>query len=193
MKLPEKFQFKHFKSDDLYTATKSGEEYLVTWKHGTEGSVRYVTSSAYDNVANKYWIIQQTNGVDAEGNPLNFTVEDLKPFMRAQTRCGRLYVVCPGTGEDAFHLVRETGHNRAYFDAAAVDGYTDSEITAVYAQPAYWDMLDPCTSGPLLWKATPKEENKEQDKNPFKERLEYFETSLKAISEEFAVFKAEAS
>lgn len=198
MNLPDKFQFKFFTDNDIYTVVKKGNEYLVTWSHGSAGSCTYSAEIIQRNIEKGNWIIQQeANGVDAEGNPLNFTVEDLKPFMRVVLRNNNRYIVCPSHNGKEVHLVSNNnlvGHNDAYFDANAVGKTTTNfEIVKVYAQPQYWEMLDVYEGGPLLWKATPKEESKEHDKDPFKERIEYFETNLKALSDELVALKAEAN
>lgn len=92
------------------------------------------------------------NGVDAEGNPLNFTVDDLKPFMRAVSKSEGSWIVGPDVQEGSQCFIRIGDWLPfSYFDDS--DEWT---IVEVYAAPEFnGRLLDVAENGKLIWKRTP--------------------------------------
>jgi len=91
------------------------------------------------------------NGVDADGNPLYFKDEDLKPFQRAVLRDGRTVIVSvDGGGTLAFTYESRT------WSKAAIVAVNDSkyDVMEVYEPPfSPGRALNFTEKGKLLWKA----------------------------------------
>ena len=93
------------------------------------------------------------NGVDADGKPMLFAVEDLKPFQRVVTRSATLAVVTESLdgdttisfGNGTWELARLTD------DCKEMNG---NGIWRVYAAPSPAFSLDLIEYGPLIFEST---------------------------------------
>ena len=126
------------------------------------------------------------NGTDAKGNPLNFTEDDLKPFMRVVIKTGESFITV--SKDNVMRLLtpysvhgfigpnwltpRENDH-----------AHGEYEITEVYAEPdCISEMLDVTKHGKLIWKRNPQKTAKQI-------AVEELETSIEASKAKLAELK----
>lgn len=129
--------------------------YKISWQkedgHVTSGSARHYCTSVEDFIKNGYWVMETTNGVDAEGNPLNFTKADLKPFMRVVLRDGTTYIVVENHSDKFF--ARENGYSYSKPNENLLGAYTANDVVKVYDYPPQHNhILISLCKGKLLWK-----------------------------------------
>lgn len=127
--------------------------------------------------------VVKVNGVDGKDNPLNFTKEMVKPFMRLKMKNGNQYIAVP-CNKRGINLVREN-ENHMPVDFERSDAW---KITHVFDAPFLsHQALVPSLAGELLWK---RQENVQAD-NKFAERIAFFQTHIDAVKENLASLEAE--
>lgn len=161
--LPDEFDFVSKLTGSDYHAKRSGEGYAISWK-GTFGAYRSL-KDVCEFLIKDYYIVDkesEANGFDAEGNPLNFTEDDLQLFQRVELENGKMHVVAPnvqteGVYSGAKHaLVTEVGWDM--WDANNKNGFAP---VAVYAAPSSNKcLLNPLEKGTLIWTSKDYENNK---------------------------------
>lgn len=100
-------------------------------------------------------VISQPNGVDGDGNPIEFTVADLKPFQRVVMKNGETGVVAYeqyGNLCICFTGREYKTYNEAYF-AHDCKHHVPFVITEVYAPPHVNRAMDYKERGSLVFKA----------------------------------------
>jgi hypothetical protein len=184
MNIPNKFEFYNSKGDSCTAVKQDPDCYKV---HNTAASATtLVTQSIVKRcVKDGVWKIKHYNGVDSEGKPLNFTVEDLKPFMRVTVRNGTEYIVVP-CKKYGVHGVREGDlHNNLYFDPVELWHSAEYTVDAVYEAPneAFY-MLNPQVKGALIWKRQEHHPSEQLLINEnIQKRLDFFSTHIEAVKE----------
>lgn len=92
------------------------------------------------------------NGVDAEGNPLNFTEKDLKVFQRMEFANGCVFIVVHGSYEEELVGVGKDGRGINSWMPFGVEDCDDWNTVAVYSKKEFQnDVLDASTKGKLIW------------------------------------------
>jgi hypothetical protein len=203
--LPEKFILKS-DSDSWLTTFVNGEyhcEHTVSkYKYGpyTKEKVEGWLSDSGFTIDP----IEEANGTDGNGKPLNFTKEMLKPLMRVKTKNGGMWVVVPNVqlSEDEesndsndMHVLADLSE-WLEFSTEVNDEYQPIEV---YEAPVInCHMLVPNRYGNLVWKAyatggeIPNVENNFVEENNSEEPVENnFEQRLKYIEEALAGLEAE--
>lgn len=191
MELPEKFILKD--EDDVWLTT------LVDGEYYYEHTVSKYSYGPYSKDKIIAWVaggnftiepIEETNGTDAEGKPLHFTKDMLKPFMRVTAEIGGEieltetfeYIVVEHNGEKI--LARNGGWCK-------ID-YPEVRILEVYHSPDHSEVLNPSVKGSLIWKAyasggvIPNIENSVEDNSSeptgnFEQRLKHIEEALAGL------------
>lgn len=129
------------------------------------------------------------NGQDSDGNPLNYTVDDLQLFQRVVLKNGDVTIVAPGN-RNRDHRVDLVYSNNTWtmaeFDDEDCPEYC---IAEVYDKPdSNGMMLNPNQKGKLLWKRTEKVV-KTEEQAAFKQRQEYFFTQISVVEEKLTSLK----
>lgn len=142
-------------SSSIYTATPVSDRFDISWEgEDFKSALNYSSKIVKDNLANGSWVLYQEpvkcNGVDGEGNPLEFSENLLKPFMRAVTRNGNEYLVAKLN--DKVFIVREEGWcSLRIGEMSSEFGY---DIISIYNPPTcYINILKLSVRGELVWKS----------------------------------------
>lgn len=162
---------------------------------GDDGN-EYIIAEAGVKLAHK----GKFNGVDADGNPKNFTVADLKPFQRVVTKAGGMFIAAPDAlavdpSSAELILVEQFGwinfHTPDNEKSKRDETVEKFAAVAVYDLPeCNSDLLNLVIAGKLIW------EYKEQVEEPtmddmFATRLAYFKTHIDAVEENLTSLKRE--
>ena len=186
--LPDVFQFLYRTSSVVYTATKTGNKYTVTWPECGHSNAVYSVAGSTDSVRAGLWkIIPPANGVDGQNNPLNFTKDMLKPMMRVTTMNGDEWIVVDNVQksyDDAVVGVRSSSFTTFYDDTAGSEVYDRYIVKEVYGCPSYNQYLfDPSQKGPLIWKRAEQPKAAEPEPSPLQKRLDYLQVHIGAVKE----------
>jgi hypothetical protein len=142
-----------------------GNIYTVVRDQSGNSTVRVVgdDESEFGFYAQRFVLVPAANGVDANGNVTNFTVDDLKPFMRAKMKNGETAIV--SVDEDGVTALTFPGSmwTQARFSAEGCSG-TGYYIVEVFGSTASNRAVDFSSKGKLLWRATDVEAIAEADK-----------------------------
>jgi hypothetical protein len=172
--LPEKFNFKIYYDKRVFTAKLKDDGYTITWDNtdpsDTYTSAVYTVSSTKRIVNQGDWMIinedkvSQCNGIDADGNQFNFTVDMLELCQVVQTRDSRMYLVVPND-KDEVALVSPSGAN--WISSPSIKGpyqYKCYDIVNVW-EPNYpfftFDFDN--KQGKLVWSANITETQEDKD------------------------------
>lgn len=173
----ELVQKRKFKVGDIVRCVNSmghslleGEKYVVSSVVEFEGE--YIAPAV--NVVNKdggsdiygyeyrFELAEDTkpapNGVDAQGNPLHFTQEDLKVFMRVERTEGTFGIYVGNVEHEGHCVVGDFNNGSTWTSEFDVDEDIGkyAETIAVYEAPYNVpDYLDGGKLGNLIWKRTP--------------------------------------
>lgn len=165
--LPEEFDFVLCDELDFeYHVKRVGEDYAVTWPD-CYTPVNHSVWTVSERLVQGKWLmkeipVQEPNGFDAEGNPLNFTEDDLQLFQRVELENGQVCVVAPNCYTDV-------SGNRAKFALVQKDFWVPWDLSgkdtpapiAVYSAPIFnLSMLNPKVFGNLIWTSKDYENNK---------------------------------
>ncbi len=159
----------------LAGGTKGKAVYIGTWDNGPASEATLLVAIEvsgnvyiYGRNALRPSLTKSCNGIDAEGNPKNFTIDDLETLQRVETRY-RTYIVVPNShsGENTdgpFVLTGRSGWSTFYNELPAPVGNKTPTITgdadideqflsvAVYERPDGNHLtLDLKAKGPLVW------------------------------------------
>lgn len=190
--LPDKFKFiscgsKFFAERKSYgyqvTSCNTGNAYKYTYDDSPYTSRMEEMES---NISKGRWVIMETNGVDKDGNPKAFTVDDIKVGMRVKTANGEMYIAMPNVQHDGtLALVDMTGWISCKLaDAGSASDYN---VVEVYDVPnANYKLLNLDKHGDLLWKYVEQKQPTE-----FEKRLAYFQTHIDAVKENLASLERE--
>lgn len=139
-----------------------------------------------DNMQRK-WI---HNGVDKNGNPLHFTGDMLKPFMRVKLKNGTTYIAVPYERDGGMALALSTGWTRFRTPDSEDVINANFVATEIYAHPDLaWTMFETEYTGELIWKYKEPEEVKEPSE--FDKRLAYLQTHIDAVKENLESLQGE--
>jgi hypothetical protein len=160
MELPNKFKFTVPMCNDqpnFYEAEKIDNKWWnVSWKsNNIENRTRFSNIEIERLFESGDWvmILEKCNGVDKDGNDLNFSIHDLKPFQRFKTKNGEMWIVAP----HSFGMYQSFGirHDESWtpFTILPDINALDFNAVEVYAVPNQsHKMLDPNSYGDLIWK-----------------------------------------
>jgi hypothetical protein len=158
MKEPQMGSFTFVSYSAVYAAVLKGNEYEITWKDADAGHSPEVCSVEDANYCLKqgYWTLLsriKPNGVNKEGDPLQFNIEDLKINQRVMLRNGGIYIVAVGE-QLIFDMgtqgklvgVSQDGWNRLIMDNG------NYSIVTVYAPPENnYELFKHKCLGELIW------------------------------------------
>lgn len=166
---PKKFKFSTG-SSIVYTAIIGTEDIVLVEWYNRASNLTYYGNSFAETFTRYDWKIidvltpAETNGVDGNDNPLNFTVDMLKPFMRCVMDNGDIYIVTPSVQNS--YEVNMVDKDNNWIGRFEKPNPGCMGIVEVYDLPDYnYKMLIHKEKGPLLWKrGNPKAEAKEAAK-----------------------------
>lgn len=152
-KLKDFFKFKS--GTYIYSATKEADDQwrIRNTESGWESSGLY--REAYFKEY-RYHIIdepEQFNGIDAEGNPLDFTDEDFQPFQRALLRNGDIKMVTLDQKGNKLLVSADGMWQMARVEPGFGEGKFD--VMEVYSPPRYSHLTAIVEEhGKVVWKRT---------------------------------------
>lgn len=217
-RLPSFFTFKcasgvydmHHVRGDKYICTGSGKKPLNKeyWNWKEHQIIRNLSSGDWK-------IIEQNkeeamaNGVDKDGNPMNFTKDMLKPFMRVVTKSEGNWMVVPNAYSEGELCVSRFnfkggygGWNHFYTPDSEeakedVRSYMPYAVVAIYAAPNNNNqVLNVEDLGELIWEYKSPEDLAANEalkvrKAYLQKQLEEVEENLASLKEELAALKGD--
>lgn len=200
MKIPDKFIMSNSNGSLEWVFEKMGGEYICTVHYNrnsptNKGAVfgpyteRRVEEFIYNDGFSVKEDLTDYNGVDGEGNPINFSESNLKLLQRCVFANGDEVIVTQ-IGE----VVAGTYAKDDTWCGVQLENVHDSKfnLVKVYDAPmSPWMMLNPEYKGKLVWERTFPKEDCSKEHSALQKRVEFFQTHIDAVQENLESLKAE--
>lgn len=188
--LPDEFVIRCIATKEKYKFVKTSAGFDVIFENGRVSPNLYSNELAEKLVKNSmYEIVEKrlANGVDADGNPMHFTKDMLKPFMRVETANGDMWIPAPNVQcpTDGLVLAKPNGWLRLS-DIEGEETLDEFRAKAVYDAPKVnGHLLNLNFKGKLIWQAESPERVK------LKEEIKSVEAEIELLKDKLHTLTTE--